>query len=261
MILAEAIERFPNTPMCVSLSSKPGIFGKTVHNAGYQSLGIDMIYVPCLADDIIQSMALIRKYSIVGCSLSMPFKECVIPFLDKLDESSLVTKSVNTIVNRNGILIGYNTDAYGAKMLLDHAAVSLFDSIVVLGTGGVANAVLHVLKEHQNVKVIGRNADKLSLISKSFLTGLWSDDIQCDVLINCTPIGMSGEKLPINKNKVEMLIDLIVNDSETVKEFRLENKPAYSGLFMALHQAYKQFELYTGCSAPQKAMIDSLNET
>ena len=96
--------------ICISISSDPGNFGKIVHNAGYKALGLNWIYIPFKVTNLQDTIKGIRALGIRGCSVSMPFKETVIPFLDKLAPIAKKTKAVNTIVNDNGYLIGSNTD-------------------------------------------------------------------------------------------------------------------------------------------------------
>ena len=99
--------------ICISISEKPGNFGKIIHNAGYEALGLNWIYIPFKITNLEDTIKGIRALGIRGCSVSMPFKEKVIKFLDDIDPLANEIGSVNTIVNNNGILKGYNTDFLG----------------------------------------------------------------------------------------------------------------------------------------------------
>ena len=103
---------------CISVAKNPGKFGETVHNAGYDVLGLPFQYKAFSTNDISGVIKGVRALGIRGCSVSMPFKETVVPYLDRLDPLAKKIGAVNTIVNKNNTLIGYNTDFYGAKECL-----------------------------------------------------------------------------------------------------------------------------------------------
>ena len=100
---------------CISVAKNPGSFGETVHNAGYKALGLDFQYKAFSSNDISGVIKGVRALGICGCSISMPFKEKVIPLLDELDPLAKKTKAVNTVVNKKSRLIGYNTDVLGVQ--------------------------------------------------------------------------------------------------------------------------------------------------
>jgi len=91
-----------NPTLCISVAEKPGKFGITVHNAGYRALGLNFLYKTFAINDIKGAIIGVRSLGIRGCSVSMPFKEKVIPFLDRLDPLAKKIGAVNTIVNDNG---------------------------------------------------------------------------------------------------------------------------------------------------------------
>ena len=99
-----------HTRLCISLAGRPSNIGTRFHNYLYAELGLDYIYKAFTTDDLTAAIAGIRGLGIRGCGVSMPYKEACIPLLDALDPSAKALASVNTIVNDNGFLRGYNTD-------------------------------------------------------------------------------------------------------------------------------------------------------
>ena len=133
--------------LCISLSSSPGKFGTIVHNAGYRSLGLDWSYVACATNDLKGSIQAIKTLGIRGCSVSMPFKEDVMKYLDKIDTVAKKIGAVNTIVNNKGKLTGYNTDYIGAKESLKLLKPTKKHHILVLGTGCASRSILFALHD------------------------------------------------------------------------------------------------------------------
>ena len=112
-----------DTNICISIASNPGNFGAKFHNQAYKALGMNWVYLPRKVSNMRElksTIAAVRSLNIVGCSVSMPLKEKVIEFLDKIDLSVEKTGAVNTIVNRGGLLTGYNTDLFGAKKVISN---------------------------------------------------------------------------------------------------------------------------------------------
>ena len=111
-----------DTTLCISLSGRPSNLGTRFHNFLYDELGLDYIYRAFTTTDIAAAVGGIRALGIRGAGISMPFKAAVIPLIDSLDDSASVIESVNTIVNTDGHLRGYNTDYSAVATLLDERA-------------------------------------------------------------------------------------------------------------------------------------------
>lgn len=265
--MLEAVKMAGKSELCISLSSNPGNLGMTVHSAGYKARGLDFKYLACSEDNIKRAMLQMKTFDIRGASISMPFKVEVLDYLDWIDDSAVKIGAVNTVVNRNGKLYGYNTDLIGFSKLLDVADVKLGDKIHVFGSGGAARAVLECLSAYSDVSVWvrGRIKDpsKDSFIEEKWNREthdeLWAEDIY-GTMINCTPVGMNGELLGIELLRTHKLLDLGVNDSPTVITARKLGIPAFNGSIMALYGAMEQFGLYTGTPAPVNAMTEAFNE-
>lgn len=207
----------------------------------------------------------IRKKDYNGLNITVPYKKKVIPLLDVLDEDAESIGSVNTVVNRNGILFGYNTDYYGFEYLLQTHKISVDGKkVLVLGNGGAAQPVLYYLKTH--------NASEIIIVKRKTESGVitYEDALtlhsNADLIINTSPVGMFpnvDESLMFLDGyyKLSAVVDLVANPKET-KLMRLaksKNIPAVGGLEMLVAQAKKAEELFCDIKIP-KEEIDNVTE-
>lgn len=258
--------------LCISLSSKPGKIGTIVHNAGYRYLGLDWSYAACTTNDLKGSIEAIKILGIRGCSVSMPFKEDVMKYLDKIDSIAKKIGAVNTIVNNNGKLTGYNTDYIGAKESLKILNLTKKNNFLVLGTGGVGRSILFALHNlgFTKITISGRNLTKAKKLADEFNSKVISWDkreiFTDEVLINATSIGMypdikSSPISKINMKNMKYVMDVVSNPTETTliknaKSLKIKN---LSGLTMSLFQARAQFKLYTKQMVPMEVMKKAVN--
>lgn len=258
---------------CISVSKNPGKVGETIHNAGYKHLGLNFQYKAFSSNDISGVIKGIRALGIKGCSISMPFKEQVITLVDELDSLASQSKAVNTIVNNNGHLIGYNTDVLGIQNCLKSIKIEKNKKILLLGAGGASRAILVALKnlKFKNIVLSNRTSKKGKKVAKEFNVKFiqWSErsNIEASIIINSTPIGMYPNKksLPISQKSIiqaKLIVDIIVKPSNTKLIEIAKNKkiPTINGTEMALNQAYEQFKLYTGKKAPKDIMRKALKK-
>ena len=135
-----------DTVLCMSLASRPSNIGTRFHNFLYEELELDYVYKAFTTTDLAAAIAGIRALGIRGCGVSMPLKEACIELVDAMDASAEAIGSVNTIVNTDGRLRAYNTDYLAiAKLLADHQ-VPVEHTFAVLGSGGMAKAVVAALR-------------------------------------------------------------------------------------------------------------------
>ena len=256
-----------NPTLCISVAEKPGKFGITVHNAGYRALGLNFMYKTFAINDIKGAIIGVRSLGIRGCSVSMPFKEKVIPFLDRLDPLAKKIGAVNTIVNDNGQLIGYNTDVIAVEKSLKPLQIKNDKDIIIFGAGGVSRAILVALKnlKLKNITVANRTTRKGERLAKEFNVNFiqWSkrENVKAEVLINATSIGMFPNifSSPISKNKIknsQIVMDVVATPPKTklIKIANKQGKITVDGLKLSLYQAFTQFKLYTGRNPPIKVM-------
>ena len=256
-----------NPTICISVARKPGRFGITVHNAGYRALGLNFMYKTFAIDDIRGAITGVRSLGIRGCSVSMPFKEKVIPFLDRLDPLAKKIGAVNTIVNDNGRLIGYNTDIIAVEKALKPLRIKNDKDIIIFGAGGVSRAILTALKnlKLKNITLTNRTTRKGERLAKQFNINFiqWSkrENIMADVLINATSIGMTPDTFstPVSKNNIknsQIVMDVVASPPKTklIKIANKHGKITIDGLKLSLYQSFTQFKLYTGRNPPIQVM-------
>ena len=261
-----------NPTLCISVAEKPGKFGITVHNAGYRALGLNFMYKTFAINDIKGAIIGVRSLGIRGCSVSMPFKEKVIPFLDRLDPLAKKIGAVNTIVNDNGHLIGYNTDVIAVEKSLKPLQIKNDKDIIIFGAGGVSRAILVALKnlKLKNITVANRTTRKGERLAKEFNVNFiqWSkrENVKAEVLINATSIGMFPNifSSPISKNKIknsQIVMDVVATPPKTklIKIANKQGKITVDGLKLSLYQAFTQFKLYTGRNPPIQVMQKAAN--
>ncbi|MCR6516415.1 shikimate dehydrogenase [Clostridium sp. LY3-2] len=210
----------------------------------------------------------IKTLSIKGVNVTIPYKEEVIKSLDKISDEAKKIGAVNTIVNKKDILIGYNTDYYGFKYMLEWKNITLKDkNVVVLGTGGASKAVVTyaIDQNAKNIYLVSRKNkeysilnDKIEIIDYNKLK-----DIKGDVIINTTPVGMhpNTEASPVSKEVIknyEALVDLIYNPTETLflKYGKELNKVTVHGLMMLVGQAVKAEEIWQGKKIDEEVILD-----
>lgn len=195
-----------------------------------------------------------------GINVTIPYKESVILYLDEIDEAAKAIGAVNTIVNREGRLIGYNTDFYGMRELLLSRSIRIEKRFVaVLGTGGTSKTACAVAKSLGASRIVrvSRNPHSDGDISYDELEAI-KTDIQ--IIINTTPVGMYPNEncAPLDIDgfsALEGVVDAIYNPLRTklISDARARQIRAAGGLYMLVAQAARAAELFTGdCNMMQK---------
>ncbi|MGQ9499298.1 MAG: shikimate dehydrogenase [Dissulfurimicrobium sp.] len=242
-----------------------------MHNAAFRALGLNAVYLAFDVTDLDAALAGIRGLDIKGVSVTIPHKEAVLRFLDEIDPVAHRIGAVNTIVNRSGRLFGMNTDYIGALSAIEEVIPVRGRKVLVLGAGGAARAVCAGLADRgAAVHVANRTPERAKALAEAFdLT--WSGferlkDIEADILINTTSIGMYPDynETPIEKGLLmsfEVVMDIVYSPLKTrlLKEAGDAGCKTINGLKMLLYQAEAQFELWTGQKAPRDAMKEALN--
>ncbi|AEX39278.1 Shikimate 5-dehydrogenase [Corynebacterium pseudotuberculosis 3/99-5] len=206
--------------------------------------------------DITAAVAGIRGLDIRGAGVSMPYKQDVIPLIDSLHPSAERINAVNTIVNNDGVLTGYNTDYVAVASLLRSHEVSPTLSVAVRGSGGMANAVVAALADHGLVgTVVARNAVTGEALAQQYGWS-YAESVphNSEMLVNVTPLGMTGSDQDAQAftdeeiNAASLIFDVVAYPIETplvLAAQRLGKRVINGGEVVAL-QAAEQFALYTG---------------
>lgn len=245
----------------------------SIHNAGYKELGIDdqFIYLPAEVKPENLKMAIegMRGLEIRGMSVTMPHKQTVMQYLDKIDKDAKAVGAVNTIVNNKGKLTGYNTDWIGALEALKEKINLKGKRVAVIGAGGAARAIVYgLIKKGSRVKLFNRSLNKAKGLAQEFGCEYGNLDSleeipKMDIVINATSVGMNEDKSLIDKkflNKNHIVLDAIYSPKETrlIKDARQKGAKVILGYEMLLYQGVAQFELYTGMKAPVDVMRKTL---
>ena len=253
-----------------------------IHNSAFEATNTNGVYLAWEVDatELAETVANIRRYQMYGINLSMPYKEQVIPYLDQLNEEACLIGAVNTVVNREGTLIGYNTDGKGFFKSLPSFKISR-KRMVLLGAGGAAKAILAqaILDGVSQIAVFVRSSSmkktrpylekiqnatgfRVDLFALEDVQDLQDSITKADLLVNATSVGMDGSSQPIPTSIVlpeKLLVaDVIYQPFETpfLKWARNQGNQSINGLGMLLYQAAEAFELWTG----KEMLIDQIWE-
>ena len=257
-----------------------------IHNSAFEATNTNGVYLAWEVDaaELAETVANIRRYQMYGINLSMPYKEQVIPYLDQLSEEACLIGAVNTVVNREGTLIGYNTDGKGFFKSLPSFKISR-KRLVLLGAGGAAKAILAqaILDGVSQISVFVRSSSiektrpylekiqnatgfRVDLFALEDVQDLQDSITKADLLVNATSVGMDGSSQPIPTSIVlpeKLLVaDVIYQPFETpfLKWARNQGNQSINGLGMLLYQAAEAFELWTGKEMPTDQIWELLKQ-
>ena len=271
-----------------------GIFGYPVsqslspamHNAAFTHLGLDCVYLAFDVDprNVAQAVSSIRALGLCGINVTIPHKQSVMAGLDEIAPEASMVGAVNTIVNENGRLKGYNTDVSGVLRAL-HSELEFAPrgkNIFIVGAGGASRAVIVAMCTGgaRSVSIVNRTYLKARKLSEEFSPQFGSvafsaaplDDAdrvaeliaQADIVINCSSAGMGDVEplcLPLDLlGKDCVVYDLVYKPPVTplVRDSRALGLKSESGLGMLLYQGVDAFEIWTGEDAPVEVMREAL---
>ena len=267
MVEMSRLELTKDTQLCISLAGRPSNIGTRFHNFLYRELGLDFIYKAFSTQDIEGAIAGVRALGIRGCSVSMPFKQAVLPLVDHVNSSAADIDAANTIVNDNGVLTASNTDVEAVQNLVHAHHFDRYDRAVIRGSGGMARAVVAALRAVgiDHITVWARNELQGRAVA-DLCGGTWTatePEIEGDVIVNVTPVGMTGpdeSTLSFSAPKVAdsvAVIDVVAFPHETplISLARQLGKPIVSGDQIISGQAALQFQRYTGVTPPADLVL------
>ena len=250
-----------------------------MHNTAYEAVGLEEQFVYLAANVGVEKIKSVvdsvRTLGIKGLTCTVPHKISVIPFLDEIDPIAKKIGDVNSVVNNNGVLIGFNTDWIGAITPLKMRTNLAQKKVLVIGAGGAARAVIFGLQnEKAYVTIVNRTVEKAMQFAKEFSCKFIEKvDSSCiesqDIVVNTSSVGMHPDEghSPIPLDGVHtghILMDIVYSPVETefLKQGKKRGATIIHGAEMLLFQGTAQFELYTGVSAPievmRKTLLDAL---
>jgi len=260
-----------------------------MHNAALERSGFDYVYVcfPVKPENLRDAVQGIRSLGLVGCNVTIPHKEAIIPYLDELTSDAQKVGAVNTIVNNEGRLTGYNTDVYGFLRSVEEKGISLQKArLVMIGAGGVACAIsigcaLNGAESVTLMDIVPEKALTLSIKVKTAapdvevnLVAPGSDAMiralkQACVVVNATPLGMKqDDPLPLTQDQMDhvpkhaLIFDAVYHIKGTkLGQAACKRDMTYiGGLDMLLYQGMRAFEIWTGISPDISVMKKVLQE-
>jgi 3-dehydroquinate dehydratase/shikimate dehydrogenase len=248
-----------------------------VHNRAFQSRRMDAIYLPFWVTPahLRDFFSLAEKLPLAGFSVTIPHKQKIIRYLDAVDPLAKRIGAVNTVWRKAGKWRGTNTDVDGVTGPLARILPLKKSSVLIVGNGGAARGAAFALSDAgAKVSLVGRNADRVRALSKVCgAESLMRDQLNgrhFDAVVHATPLGMwphVEECFFEGAIPADVVFDMVYNPLETalIRRAREQGKETVPGLDMFLEQAVRQFEIWTGESAPraamQKAAIEALAPT
>lgn len=227
-----------------------------IHNRAFKRFGMDAVYLAFEVKDLSSAIKGIRGLGIKGVSVTIPFKEEILSYLDEVDSVAREIGAVNTVLNREGILVGYNTDWIGALMALEEVVELRGKRVLVMGTGGSARAVIYgLVKRGSHITVIGRSVDKAQKLAEEMGCGFVKSpsDSEVDVIVNCTPLGMypMDQETPFPEGLLRrgmVVMDVVYQPLRTrfLREAERRGCLTIDGLGMLCYQGALQFQIWTG---------------
>ncbi len=250
-----------------------------MHNAAFEALKLDYVFLafkvkPSEVGNAISGM---RALTIHGLNVTMPHKNAVIKYLDEVDPAGKVIASANTILNKDGRLLGFNTDGVGALNALEQNGVEpRGKKVLLLGAGGAAKAIAYtLLQEADELVILNRTpkpaAELANLLKQKFHKKINAGELSpsavkdnladSDVLINATSVGMNpnANLTPVAPEWLKpdlAVMDIVYNPLETklAKDAKVVGAKVVSGVEMLIYQGAASFEIWTACKAPVEVM-------
>jgi 3-dehydroquinate dehydratase/shikimate dehydrogenase len=237
-----------------------------IMNTAMRRENVNAVYLALHAKTLKDLVACVRDIPIHGLSITMPYKEAILQYLDNTDSHTTKIGACNTIVRaQDGKLYGFNTDTAGVVRPLEQRLALEGARVLVLGAGGAARAAVFGLKERGcEIFILNRSAapaQKLARQAKA--RTIKRQDLKklsFDVIVNATPVGMSNTReSPLNENEInaKYVFDMVYDPQETrfLKAAKARGAQIIPGIEMFVHQAARQFEIWTGKPAPWDDML------
>lgn len=258
-------------------------FSPAMHNAGFCQAGVDAVYVPwqVAPADLPDAVKGLRSLGVAGFNVTIPHKSAVMDHLDEVSEGAAVAGAVNTVINREGRLIGHNTDGAGLLLALERSLqfTPVGRDLLVLGAGGAARGAVAAFAAAgaSSVSILNRTLNKAEKICTDMeryfidvkFVAVSDDDIERlpvspDLLVNATSLGMDGADLDsiclAKLGNAVKVYDMVYSSVQTplCRAARAEGMEASDGLGMLAAQGELAFELWTGGAPAPGLFISAL---
>ncbi len=250
-----------------------------MHNAAFEALKLDYVFLAFKVkpSEVGNAVSGMRALTIHGLNVTMPHKNAVVKYLDEVDPAGKAIASANTILNKDGRLLGFNTDGVGALNALEQNGVEpRGKKVLLLGAGGAAKAIAYTLSQEVDELVILNRTPKpatelANLLKQKFKKKINAGELSpsaikdsladADVLINATSVGMNpnANQTPVAPEWLKpdlAVMDIVYNPLETklAKDAKAAGAKVVSGVEMLIYQGAASFEIWTACKAPVEVM-------
>jgi shikimate dehydrogenase len=252
-----------------------------MHNLAFNKLNLEYQYrlLPVKPDNLKTAVELLRNENIIGANVTIPHKISIIPYLDEIDSFAEKIGAVNTIMNKEGKLKGYNTDGLGAIKALNNSYGDIDKSnVIILGAGGAARAIsFSLIGKVKKLLILNRDIKKASSLASSLkkntkvnvcsggLNKIGKLIHRADILINATSVGMHPnigfspmEGIPIPSTV--FVFDIIYNPLKTKLLHDAETAGAkiLGGVEMLVYQGIESFKIWTGIEPDGSLMMQTV---
>jgi shikimate dehydrogenase len=246
--------------------------GPAMHNAALRAMGYPAVYMAFHVTDPAGAITGMRSLGIGGLSVTIPHKVAVMDHLDEMDDAARRIGAVNTVVHRDGRLIGFNTDCFGAVAALKEQTGLAGKTVALVGAGGAARAVgFGLIAEGARVALVNRGAERGRSLARALNADYYplaqAGQAGAEILINTTSVGMTPDTdrspVPARALKAGMVVmDIVYNPLETrlLADAREAGCTTIDGVAMFVYQGARQLELWTGQAPPVAVMRQAVLE-
>nr|WP_179581979.1 shikimate dehydrogenase [Edaphobacter lichenicola] len=235
-------------------------------NTAFRRETVNAVYLALQANKLSDLLKLVHEIPIQGLSVTMPLKQEIMAHLEKTDPLSAKIGACNTVLRQDGKLYGFNTDVAGITGPIEKRLSLRGAKALVLGAGGAARAAVFGMRDKgAEVFILNRTAETAQKLAKQSGSKTIKKDALSkttfDVIVNATPIGMTGIKgaqiLEAADLNTKLVFDLVYNPLETplLRLARQHSIPIITGIEMFVQQGARQFEIFTGKPAPEEEML------
>ncbi len=243
-----------------------------IMNAALRRENVNGVYLPLHAKTLKELIHCVREIPLHGLSITMPYKQAMLPYLDNTDAHTAKIGACNTVVRgQDGKFYGFNTDVAGVVRPLEQRLAIANAKVLVLGAGGAARAAVFGLKERgAEVWILNRTSAKAQKLARQAKArSIKRADLRkiaFDVIINATPVGMGNTRdCPLKDDEIQanVVFDMVYDPVEThlLQVARAKGIAVIPGVEMFVQQAARQFEIWTGKPAPAGDMLRAVTIT
>lgn len=246
-----------------------------MHNAAFAACGLKAVYhaLDVLPEALGRALDDARRLGLQQLAVSIPHKEAVMDYLDRVDDTARAIGAVNTVTRREDALVGDNTDWLGALAALRREIDPKGRRAVILGAGGAARAVAYALiREGAEVTVLNRTESRAAELARQLGahgSGKLDDlrDLQPEVIVNTTSVGLRSDDSPVSAATLPQSGEWVVMDAvyepentRLMRDALDRGARVLGGKWMLVYQAAEQFRLWTRLDAPVEVMSRAFDQ-